>query len=301
ADPGLVDDDDLRAMEEAAREREPLAHSVGEGLDEPMRLLLEREDPEELAPERAHLLGRHAIETADEVEILPTGELPVEEGVVGDVADPRFRLDGLLRDVETVDEDAARGRQEEPGHDLHRRRLPGAVRAEECIEDPWTDLEVEAVHGELVAVELGEVFDANHGSSPLSASFLSSACSSTSPSLGISWRTMSPPRVTSARTVECLHRMSTTCTSTGPPPTSIVRSSITSTVAVWLLGPKTDNGSRTFTSYFCPTSRFPSVTAGASPSDGTRSVAGTSKRTRTSSPRRRATSRRSLAPSFGRP
>src|SRR5690606_12108637 len=100
ADPGLVDDDDLRAMEEAAREREPLAHSVGEGLDEPMRLLLEREDPEELAPERAHLLGRHAIETSDEVEILPTGELPVEEGVVGDVADPRFRLDGLLRNVE---------------------------------------------------------------------------------------------------------------------------------------------------------------------------------------------------------
>ena len=56
----------------------------------------------------------------------------------------------------------ARRRPYEAEQHGHRRRLPGAVRADEPGHDPGRNLEVEAVHREAVAVALGQTFGAEH-------------------------------------------------------------------------------------------------------------------------------------------
>jgi ABC-type transport system substrate-binding protein len=56
-----------------------------------------------------------------------------------------------------VDDDAALRGAYIAGHDIHRRRLPGAVRPEKPVDLPFFDLEAQMVHGNMVPVVLDKI------------------------------------------------------------------------------------------------------------------------------------------------
>ena len=89
-----------------------------------------------------------AVEAADEAQELLGGELVVEEGLVGDVAEQRLGRLGLAREIVTAEQHLAAARLEQADHHADRRRLAGAVGAEKAEDLTGRDLEVEIVHGD---------------------------------------------------------------------------------------------------------------------------------------------------------
>jgi hypothetical protein len=78
------------------------------------------------------------------------------------------RPDALLGSLELAirtAEDTRRpgGRMDEPEDDSHRRRLAGAVRAEESRDSAGLDRERQVLHSDGRAVPLGEAVDLDHG------------------------------------------------------------------------------------------------------------------------------------------
>ena len=84
---GLVEDEQVGLVEERPAEREPLGHAARVRRDALVTRLPEpealEEHPDALAP-----FG-HAVEPAEEIEVLDRGELPVDEGLVRQIADAR--------------------------------------------------------------------------------------------------------------------------------------------------------------------------------------------------------------------
>jgi hypothetical protein len=59
-------------------------------------------------------------------------------------------------------QDRSRGRLQQPGDHPDRRRLAGAVGAEEAVDSPRQDLETDAVHRGERPVSLDEIGNGNH-------------------------------------------------------------------------------------------------------------------------------------------
>ena len=94
-----------------------------------------------------------------EVQVLPDGELPVERVRLRDDADQLLGGRGVPDHVDAGDEGPSR-RRDDPGREHPgRRRLPGAVRAQEAEDLALVDREVQVVDGAEVGagVDLGEV------------------------------------------------------------------------------------------------------------------------------------------------
>src|SRR6185436_3078117 len=110
---------------------------------------------------------RHAGEACNELQILEAVERVVEIGLLGQEADARAAGDALDRLAEDHRR-AARG-LEEPGEDLERRGLAGAIRAQVAEHLAAVDVErqrLEAARHLLrprVAVALAEPADADRG------------------------------------------------------------------------------------------------------------------------------------------
>jgi len=127
----------------------------------------------------AHPLIRHVVtagpagEGVTALEELRARELLVQRWVLRHVAEEGPHRQGVARDVAAVDERAPAVRAEEGHEDLHHRRLPGAVRAEEAEDLAGTDLEVHGVDGGHVPVALRELGGAEHGDSTAEAALKS--------------------------------------------------------------------------------------------------------------------------------
>ena len=76
----------------------------------------------------------HAVEPAVKAQELAGRQLLVDERPIGNEAERRLGRFGLGRQIVAVDEDAAGGRLQQPGNHADRRRLAGAVRAEEAVD-----------------------------------------------------------------------------------------------------------------------------------------------------------------------
>src|SRR5690606_6464277 len=81
---------------------------------------------------------------------------------VGDEAELALGRDGIGDEVHAGDADAAARRLEDAGHHAQRRRLAGAVGAEEAEELATRHDEVDALHGGEIAVALHELVDLDH-------------------------------------------------------------------------------------------------------------------------------------------
>src|SRR6185312_8061909 len=95
--------------------------------------------------------------------------LQIEGRGLRQVADAPLHLDRVLEDVEAGDLRRAFGGRHEAGQDLHRGRLPCAVRAEKAEDLALANLEVQVVDCDEISVTLAEVLDLNHFNLPAPA------------------------------------------------------------------------------------------------------------------------------------
>ena len=149
-------------MDERRGELNPLLVAQRELLD----LVVEAvADPEPLAPAGGRLRGLGLVESVElgEVgELVADAHLRIQAAFLGHVAEAPPALDvGRL----PVPADLAGIGGEDADRDPHRRRLPGAVRADEAEHLPLGDREGEIVDGDGVAVALAEAnqLECGHG------------------------------------------------------------------------------------------------------------------------------------------
>ena len=113
--------------DERARDREPLLLPSRKRADPALPLALERDDRQQLVD-----LAAASVEGAKQPQHLFDGQLVAELRFLQLDAEPFAQLALARRSSESEDLDVARRRREEPFEDLDRRRLAGAVRAEEA-------------------------------------------------------------------------------------------------------------------------------------------------------------------------
>ena len=111
---------------------------------------------------RLALAGRaaaQAVDAAEEAEVLAHREVVVEAEALAHVADPPLHALGVLRDVDAEHEAGAGGGGEQAAQHADRRRLAGAVRAEEAEDLALVHAERDPVDGHEGAEALGELAD----------------------------------------------------------------------------------------------------------------------------------------------
>src|SRR5699024_10111742 len=100
---------------------------------------------------------RSTAEAGEDVDRLSAGEVGPELDVAGDVGEAAVQGHEVDDGVLAEDLDAATVGAQQAEDDAQRRRLAGAVGAEEAVDLPAGDLEVEAVEGAGAPVGLGEL------------------------------------------------------------------------------------------------------------------------------------------------
>src|SRR5690606_16963205 len=136
------------AAGESARELSP-------ALDEPGAL-------EHLAHPRPASLAREPVDAGVEGEVLLDAEIFVEAEALGHVADTLFDALRLARDVVADDGSAPARRLEDAAQHADRRRLAGAVRAEDAEDLSLGHAQRDVAHGHEVAEAPTEVLRLDH-------------------------------------------------------------------------------------------------------------------------------------------
>src|SRR5262249_12410470 len=143
----LVEDEELWVADERLREPDALAVALRERADAAIPHLGEAARGERVRhlpfPPRA----RHALQLHDEAQVLDDAQVGVERRVLREVADRAPAGERLDRGIAAADADRAGGGREDTGEDAHRRRLAGAVRAEEADDLAAGDVEGDAGNG----------------------------------------------------------------------------------------------------------------------------------------------------------
>jgi hypothetical protein len=158
----LVEHDDRRVAEQRHRDAEPLAHAEGELADPRAGDRLQPDQAEHLVDPR----HRDAVAGGQPAQVVAGGAAGVQRARLEQGADLAQRGGGVAVGA-AVDGHAAGGRPVQPEDHAHRRRLAGAVGAEEAGHPARGDGEGDAVDGGLGAVLLGEAGDVDHGRAPV--------------------------------------------------------------------------------------------------------------------------------------
>jgi hypothetical protein len=147
----LVEQEHLRVAEEGGCDAEPLSHAEGEAARALLRHLAQPDEVEYLVDPSP--LDRVGLRDPDQMVVraapaVQSAGLEQRADLVQRVAMCGVRL--------AVHRDVAGGRGVEPEDHSHRRRLAGAVRAEEAGDDTRLNREGQLVDRESVAVPLGQ-------------------------------------------------------------------------------------------------------------------------------------------------
>ena len=149
----LVEDQQLRLVEQCAAEREPLRHAARERRHALVSRLPEPEALEQHA--RALPPLGHPVEAAVEIEVLERSQLAVAERLVAEEPDRRAR---------GIELQLTAGRRGQTGAEPEQRRLPGAVRPGDEQEPASRQVDVDAAKHAPVAVALDEAARLDHAS-----------------------------------------------------------------------------------------------------------------------------------------
>ncbi len=160
----LVEEQDPRLVHEAARERELLLHAAGELAREAVLELAQAAERVEALETGGPLAPGHPVQVGVEVQVLPHGQVLVEAEPLGHVGDARLDALGVLRHVDPRQARRAPGGREHAGEHAQRRRLSGAVGADDAEELAGGDVEGQMIDGREVAEAPGEPFEGDRGS-----------------------------------------------------------------------------------------------------------------------------------------
>src|SRR5262249_55091081 len=129
-----------------AREMEPLLHPARVRLDALIRLVGEPDSSEQALRALASDPRRQLVERGPVLEVLATGQPPVEAALAAeDDADQRPDRAGLGDNVAPEDPRATGSRDEHRRQDLHERRLARPVRPEQTVDLALRDRQRDAV------------------------------------------------------------------------------------------------------------------------------------------------------------
>ena len=128
---GLVEEENARRMQKAARDLQPPLHAAGEFFDLVVAAFPEFEELEQLFGALAADFVRDVIEDAVHLHVLPGGQVAVEAGVLEDDAEAPARFVLLALRIEAVQFDGAAGGLQQRGEHFDGGGFPGAVGAEE--------------------------------------------------------------------------------------------------------------------------------------------------------------------------
>src|SRR5437773_1336523 len=153
---GLVEEDELRAVHERAREREPLPVAAGQLAGELARVpheIAEAEHPLDLC---RPLGAWDHVDARVKGEVLFDRQVVVERKALRHVADGRLDALGVAPQIDPEHAALPLGRLEDPAQHAERRGLPGAVGPEKPVQLATADPEGEAVHSHDPAEALRE-------------------------------------------------------------------------------------------------------------------------------------------------
>jgi hypothetical protein len=119
-----------------------------------MRRMPRGSSPVSGSSKNARVGVRSLVEARREHEVLLHGQVLEQVRLVGEPGEAPFRGDGIGDDVVTVDRDPACRRAQDADEAAQRRRLAGAVRADEPEDFAGGHGEVELLHGREGAVVL---------------------------------------------------------------------------------------------------------------------------------------------------
>src|SRR5207253_1785696 len=100
--------------------------------------------------------GAAAVERRQQLEVGAAGKVGVEARLFDDSGDSLQRANRIIGWVAAEEPDRAAVAPDQPEQHSHRRRLAGAVRAEEAVDVTRLDGEVDVVDGGQVAVAFDE-------------------------------------------------------------------------------------------------------------------------------------------------
>jgi hypothetical protein len=158
---GLVEEDDLRAPDEAHRDVEPATHAARVGRHPAGGRVGQGESVEQRVGDRARV--PQVPQPRDEHEVLPPGEDLVDRRELPGEADRLAHVRGLHRDVEAVDGCRAAVGPEQRGQDPDDRGLAGTVGAEQGDDAAACHVEVHAPQDVQVLEGLHERTDVDRG------------------------------------------------------------------------------------------------------------------------------------------
>ena len=109
----------------------------------------------------------HAAQATDELEVLEPGEMGVDLGFFGDVAEVGAEGGEVVVDVAAGEEDLAAGGLDEADDHFDGGGFAGAVGAEVAEDVAGGEGEADVFDGGDAAVGFGDVFEFEHGGGPL--------------------------------------------------------------------------------------------------------------------------------------
>ena len=164
----LVEDDDLGRADECAGDAHALTVALGQVLDD---ALADVPDAHHLADlTDVGLAGKlAALQLVVEAQVLVHRHVQVEGGLLGEVADLLFGVQGIPQHVDARHADPPRRGGEVAREDVHGGGLTRAVGAQEADDLALADGEADVVHGAVGAVVFDQMLDLNHDRSFLAA------------------------------------------------------------------------------------------------------------------------------------
>ena len=156
ADRRLVEDEQPRLVEQPDADVQPPLHAAGELVGTLAGPLVEADDLEHLADAPLQRVTAHAVQLAEEAQVLGRGQLRVDRELLRDVPDRLLRLRRADVDRASGDVHLATVTLQEAADHRDRGRLAGTVRPEQAVGLGWTDAEPDAVDGGAIAVPLAE-------------------------------------------------------------------------------------------------------------------------------------------------
>ena len=109
------------------------------------------------------MLRGQTVHLADELQKFAAGQLLVQIGLIGNVAQQLPRLFAVRLQIVAANANLSRRRKEEPADHFYRRRLAGTVGAEEGEQLARLDAQRQLLHGRLVPIAFDDILEFDHG------------------------------------------------------------------------------------------------------------------------------------------
>src|SRR6266478_3985241 len=126
----LVQDEQIGIVHESGDEKDALAHALGIRSERNVAMRPQGEELEEGIDSGVRARSGHGAQRCDHVEIFLAGEIGIEIGFLGNVAEALAVGDEVFVDILAVVSDFAVGGLEQAGEHFHRGAFSGTVRAQ---------------------------------------------------------------------------------------------------------------------------------------------------------------------------